>query len=378
MRICFSTTGDVRATATLKRALGMAAPLRARAHDVGLMIWDTPANRERIARECPGVDTLWIPAGASPLAELRLKRRLLAQWRPDLVYVCAYGLRNLFTRGAAGGGAVIIEHSELASAIPDMRQRQLWEWLVEALSVRGADGLLCASRYLENLYRRRARAWGRRQLPVLYHPYAYTAGPADPVRVAEIRMLGSGRAVMLYMGTLVANYGVFEMLDATARLASQREDFVLHVLGHGRHASQARQRAAELGLSGRVNFHGYVPEESLSAWFQAADVFLAPIHSTVQDLARCPSKLYMYLPSRKPIVTSRLGDPGDLLGEDGFYHEAGNAASMAEALARALDASANWKPLTVRPEAHSWEARTDEFLAWVSAQGLKGGIPCMA
>ena len=365
MRICFATTGDVRITATMKRALGMAPALAARGHQVGILAWDTPANRARLMDECPQAEPLWVDAALPVVREAAAKRRHLRAWRPDIVYVCAYSLRNLILRGAAaGGGRVVIEHSELFSAIRDVRRRYLLELLLEHASVLNADGLLCASRYLVEVYTRRARLLGRKGLPIAYHPYAYTPVAPDPDRLDEIRRAAAGRRIVLYMGTLVRNYGIFDILEATARLARTRTDFTVQVLGHGRHAAEARQVAERLGLQDRVMFHGYAPESDLPAWFAAADVFLAPINDTVQDLARCPSKVYMYLASRKPIVTSPIGDPHDLLGADGFYYPPGDVAGMAATVSRALDASPTWKPQVVDAARHTWAHRTDEFLAW--------------
>lgn len=371
MRIAFLTVGDIRVTATAKRAFGMAQPLARRGHHVGIVAWDTPANRARLAVECPGADALWVHPAASVQSEWRARARHLSAWNPDLVYVCAAGLRNWIGWRRLGRRVrVVVEHSELRSAIPAARHRRLWEILVEYASIVGADGLLCASRYLQRVYVRRAGQAGRPRLPIAYHPYAYTPGPVpDQETVAALRAEGDGRRIILYMGTLVANYGIFEIIEAAGHLIRQRRNFVLHVLGHGRHAEQARQHVAQAGLDDTIRFHGYAAEESLSAWFAAADVFLAPIHSTVQDLARCPSKLYMYLPAQRPIVTSRLGDPGDLLQDDGFYHEPGDAADMAATMGRALDAAPSWRPSVVDPAHHTWEFRTGEFLSWCASQG---------
>ena len=50
------------------------------------------------------------------------------------------------------------------------------------------------------------------------------------------------------------------------------------------------------------------------------------MNDTVQDKARCPSKLYMYLPYCKPIVTARIGEPFSVLGDKGYYYDCGSNA----------------------------------------------------
>jgi glycosyltransferase involved in cell wall biosynthesis len=365
--------GDIQITATMKRATGMAQPLTARGHQVGIIAWDTPANRARLQKECPNAEPIWLPRGLHGFQESRMKIARMRAWRPDVVYVCAFSSHNWIMRISLPDHCrVIIEHSERFSAIPGTRKRHLWELLLEYVSVLGADGLLCASRYLTNLYARHARAMGRSHLPVHYFPYAYgSEAPPDPARVTTLRQQTTGKKTVLYMGTLMPNYGIFDILHATANLLRKRQDFRLVVLGHGDAARQARTLVERLGLGGVVEFYGYVPDKDLPMWFLLADVFLAPLNNTVQDLARCPSKVYMYLPFRKPIVTCPIGDPHDLLGEDGFYYPAGDVNGMSQAMERALDASTTWKPAHVDPQKHNWSYRTDEFLAWLDTIGIK-------
>lgn len=376
MRICFVTTGDIETLATIKRAAGMAGPLHGAGHTVGVLAWDTPGNRERFGLEAPHADMLWIRAGLSAWSERAVKRRMLKEWHPDVVYVCAFGMRNSITRFELPRAVrVIVEHSELASAIPRSARSRCKERAFETFSVLAADGLLCASRYLEAHFLKRAAACGRHRMPVLYHPYAYNPQmlKTEPGLRDEILRRKGGRRMLLYMGTLAVNYGILDLLKGVKALSRRRNDFTFHILGRGRHASEARRIAAEMDLEDVVFFEGYVPEEALGTWFACTDVFLAPIYDTVQDKARCPSKVYMYLPFGKPIVTSRIGDPWHVLGEDGFYFPPGDIGEMAATISRALDQSEQWVPKAFRPQEHTWEYRTQQFLDWIHNHFLGSG-----
>lgn len=374
MRICFVTTGDIESLATIKRATGMTEPLHRAGHMVGIVAWDTPANRERFSLEAPQAEVLWVPADRSPWNERSLKRRMLNAWHPDVVYVCAFGMRNSITRFELPRSVrVIVEHSELASAIPRSAHSRRKERAFEMLSVFAADGVLCASRFLEAYFLKHAAACGRRGLPVLYHPYAYNPQTLkmEPGLQASILRRKGGKRMLLYMGTLAVNYGILDLLKGVKALSRRRDDFGFHILGRGRHADEARRLAAEMGLEGVAHFEGYVPEEALGSWLGCTDVFLAPIYDTTQDKARCPSKVYMYLPFGKPIVTSKIGDPWQLLGDDGFYFTPGDTEEMAATISQALDQSEQWAPTAFRPEEHTWECRTQQFLDWLQSH-VKG------
>jgi len=366
MHICFITTGDLMSIATGKRATGMAAPLAALGHRVSIIIQETPLNRERLALECPAAEALFFPADG-PAGEVRHKRALLRQARPDVIYVCAYGVRNMVLGpGARRRSVRLVEHSELRSGIPGLPflQRRC-DRALELLSALTFDGQVCASHTLEREYAGIMRRL-RRPRPLLYLPYAYSEEVLLPPKVdmSALQERYAGRQVLLYMGTLTANYGLFHMLEAAERLRQSRRDFVLLMLGRGRHAEQAAEFVAAHRLEDAVELLGYVPEAELAGYFRLASAFLMPLMDTVQDWARCPSKLFMYLPFEKPIVTSPIGEALDHLGDDGFYFQPGDVAGLAVQLDRALAAAPTWRP-TRDFHQHAWRERAKAFAAWL-------------
>src|SRR5690606_34808483 len=75
------------------------------------------------------------------------------------------------------------------------------------------------------------------------------------------------------------------------------------------------------GIGDEVEFLGYVDEDKLSSYFSIANAFVSPLNNTIQDIARCPSKIYMYLPFKKPIITSKIGEPHEIFKEEGLYFD---------------------------------------------------------
>jgi len=366
MRIAFVTTGDIARIATSKRAFGMAGPLSKLGYQVGLIAQDTVNNRERREIECPSADGLWFEGG-SLLHEIKAKQRLIANFAPDIVYVCSFGARNLIVPFRSYKKAIyLVEHSELLSAIKGVSIAHYAKAKIfEFASPYWFDGQVCASQYLKNYFAQAAKNLSDRAA-VLYLPYAYSDEQLTPVPadVEELLLQYEGKVKIVYMGTLAANYGILDILEAMHVLKNKGPDFRCIVLGDGRHAQMARERAEALGVADIVDFKGYVPDRKLPAYLSIADIFVAPIFNTTQDIARCPSKLYMYSAYNVPIVTSPFGEAKELLGENPFYFQPGNSLSMADALQRAAERTLDWSPSWVAAE-QSWMERSKVFVAWV-------------
>ena len=287
---------------------------------------------------------------------------------PDVVWICGLGIRNWVKfRNSDKSPVCMMDHVELFSGIPRMnRLRRIWDAFTEWRSLMTFDAHICASRYLENLFNRRLR-WLLKKSPTFYYPYAYGKQlvSVDISLSRELSTRYEGKKVLLYMGSFYENYGCLDMLEAVKRLAVERDDFVFAMIGSGPIKEQCKFLSDTRTLKLRADVFGYIPEAELPAWFNRAHAFVCPLRDTIQDWARCPSKLYMYLPFKKPIVTSPIGEALELLKEDGFFYKPGDLDQLKDALSRALDTE-DWEP-TVDPLLHTWESRADAWLEWMQS-----------
>ncbi len=352
MKICFYTTGDIREIATMKRALGMAGPLMKLGWEVSIIAEDSPTNRSRIAIEAPGADVRYFPRSGA-WSEIRRKRALLRAVAPDVVWVCALTVRN-FVSGTRA--RVLVEHSELASAI------RSWSWdkrlivkFLENYSTR-YSGLVCASRYLERYYAAKTRK------PIFYSPYAYNEDVIRmPLTIQERLQREKGASyAFLYLGSMEREYGLFTMLEAMKILAQRGKDIKLYLVGEGGGCTAATDFIRANGLEEQIIQTGYAREEELNDYFTMADAFISPLNDTVQDWARCPSKVYMYLPYNKPVLTNRIGEPLEIFGERGLYFDTSDPQSLADLMER----TASLRQGNVDAAEHSWTARAEAFDAW--------------
>jgi len=369
MHIAFVTFGNYSKFPTLKRATGMAAPLLKAGHVVSLLLEDSEDNRQKVGNECPGAQVFYHKRSPKPRGERSAKNETLRQIRPDVVWICAVGART-WVRRPHKNCLMIADHSELPSAFVKKPLRKLYEYLCEWGHLWSFDAHVCASRYLEAFYSKRMRKVGQRPR-VHYSPYAFNQLLLDeaPVLLPQLQADYTKPKTVVYMGGFWENYGFWDMLHVFRQLLAERDDLQFLMLGKGPEKDAGQKWIQKNGLADRIHLVGYAPEEHLSSYFTFADAFICPLRRTLQDIARCPSKLYMYLAFRRPIVTCPIGEAEQIFGENGLYYEPGDRADLKRALEDALYSDRQSE--LPEPEAHNWEARAESFLEWFSQNFLK-------
>jgi glycosyltransferase involved in cell wall biosynthesis len=366
MRIAFVINSNLRTNASGKRAFGMAPYLVDQGCQVGLILQDHPAHRS-LESSLPNVEFVY-HAIDKPLVERRRKTQLVAQGEYDVAVICSLSVRNGIHLRGADAPVQILDHPEIMCSFEDLPAwRRASEWFAEWRSMLRYDGHLAVSRFIERRIRRRLQKL-RRPEHVLYSPFAAEDDLRhyDPDAAAAIR--GQyGKPIILYLGTFIAAYGFHEMLAAAARLAKRRKDFVLVMAGDGGELEKGKAFVAQQGLQDQVAFPGFLTGDQLRNYLYAAEAFVCPLNDTVRDWARSPGKIYMYAVTGRPIVTCRIGEAVDTLGEAGFYYEQGNVESLQTQLAAALDhGSAHVEGYDI---SHLfWQRRTDDFLSWLDAE----------
>lgn len=361
MKICFVTTGDIKTIATAKRALGMANCLSDLGWEVSILMMDTEENRHRVSIETDSRTKVFYYPEGTMQQERNAKESIIKAVDPDYLYICAFVARNVV--GIGHRSKKLVEHSELQSNISEVKSlKRPYFYALEYGSILYADALINASKYLDKVFSRREKQMGKADLPNLYLPYAY----ADVTAVqsgAQRPSPYAGRKVFVFLGSMVRGYGLFTMIEAMDKVRHNHPEALLLMLGQGPDYDNACNYVRSHDLSDNVHMKGYVAEEEISDYFSWTDYFMLPLNDTVQDWARCPSKLYMYLPYSKPVVTCKIGEPYEVLGDEGVYYQPSSADNLAEEMTRLLESGKT--TISINPENHSWKQRTKEFHDWI-------------
>ena len=356
MKILFLTLSHFSSFPTYKRAIGMGEELALMGDAVYIAVMDSVENRERMRFEAPHCIPLWF-RNAGVLREVYSKVRMCWHLKPDVVYSTSYSVRNLaFLRVLLPTTCLVTEFCELYSQVP--RRRLTWQ-LREVCACFESSRIIVASQYLQSHFEQYMKQY-KCSKPMLYSPYAY-----PQYLRPKLQKACNHEKNVVYMASLWKGYGVWDVVESFRKVLALRSDIRLLIIGGGPEKNALMAYLKEKKLSEKIVVLGYVPEDALNDYFSLADVFVSPIFDTIQDKARCPSKIFYYIAYNKPIVTCRIGEPANVLKEYGFYYRSGDVQSMAETIKQALDQSLTFSYPEGFLEKHSWKSRAVEFKEWV-------------
>lgn len=169
-------------------------------------------------------------------------------------------------------------------------------------------------------------------------PFGFDLGrfEARPPGADAIRARHPGRLLVFALGRHVYYKGFEFLLDALAHAPD------VHVIlgGRGPLTGELERRAGRLGLGGRIEFAGRIPDAELPAYYHACDVFCMP---SVERSEAFGIVQVEAMACGRPVVCCELHNGVTWVnrdGETGLVVPPANARALADALARLRDDSA--------------------------------------
>jgi glycosyltransferase involved in cell wall biosynthesis len=166
------------------------------------------------------------------------------------------------------------------------------------------------------------------------HPIYDIFGPAVPKATARATLgLAENVPLLLFFGHVRRYKGLHVLLEALPALRSQLPDAHLVVCGEFYEDERAtRKRIEELAVADMVTLHAeFVPNESVGAWFCAADLIVQPYVSATQS--GVAQIAYQF---ERPSVITDVGSLAATIPheEAGFVVPPNDPAALAAAIAR--------------------------------------------
>lgn len=167
-----------------------------------------------------------------------------------------------------------------------------------------------------------------------------TGLPLDDISAPPQRVVPEhGKWRLLQACRLIEKKGLFVTLEAFAQIADEFPQATLKLAGDGPLESALKSRARELGLEERVQFPGFLSQESLRAELADAHVFLHPSQVAADgNREGVPNALLEAMAAELPVVATRHGGIPEAVedGVSGRLFGEGDATGIAEALRQYL------------------------------------------
>lgn len=194
--------------------------------------------------------------------------------------------------------------------------------------LRQADSIAVASQaYIQSSPYLRPHADKCRVIPFGVDLAEFAATPAVEAAAHDLRALGNGRPILLFVGKFRHYKGVDVLLDALPQT-----DAHLLLIGTGMLEDALRRRTAELGLDARVTFLGEVDDATKIAAYHAADLFVLPSTNRAEAFGIV---LIEALACGLPLISTELGTGTSFVnqhGETGFVVAPGDPVALAGAI----------------------------------------------
>jgi glycosyltransferase involved in cell wall biosynthesis len=238
------------------------------------------------------------------------------RWVPDVIHAHEYraGLLALFLGSLVRAPLVVSEHNTAFPRGVLERRDLLRARIVFRRAAVVAPVSLDLAQVMSNLTKdTRVVTVPPSVDPSLFRP--------DSRRSADVLTLVS-------VGRLVVVKGHRYLIDALKALEIAGVDARLHIVGDGDLRRALEAQVDDLGLTGRVTFHGYLPKHEIAEVMRGSDIFVLP--SLWENL---PSVVLEALASGLPVVATRVGGVPEIVdAEAGVLLDPASPTALADAI----------------------------------------------
>ena len=146
------------------------------------------------------------------------------------------------------------------------------------------------------------------------------------------KMAGREQNIVLFLARISEEKGIYDLLEAIARIIKSGRDVVLKIVGDGE-LSEVRRRIEKLGIHEHVQILGWTTGQEKQTLLAKSTVFALP--SYVEGL---PMGLLEAMAAGLPVVASRVGAIPEVIqdGTSGFLVDPGDINGLADSVEKLL------------------------------------------
>lgn len=175
----------------------------------------------------------------------------------------------------------------------------------------------------------------------------------DAITLAQkSRPADKPRQSILFLARVVREKGVYELLEAYARIADRFPEIELVLAGDGEETDGVKRRVADLGLGDRVRLPGYVHGLDKAHILLDARIFVLPTF----EHEGLPNAILEAMGAGAVIITSRAGGIQEVVHspDNGIILEDINPESIADALSRIIGDASYIAEVSARNRSVAW------------------------
>jgi phosphatidyl-myo-inositol dimannoside synthase len=201
-------------------------------------------------------------------------------------------------------------------------------------------------------------------VPALKRPHRIPMGVAtdaltEPQHQAAVEIRRRHRRgqgpLLVFLGRLVDEKGVEDLLRAVALLRDRLPDTTALIVGDGQDRVDLEHCAAALGIRDRLTFTGWIDSGAVPAYLAAADAFIGPSRRAANGWVEAQGlTLIEAMSTGVPVIATRLGGVPDAVIHErtGLLVDERSPEQIADAVCRLQSNSALAPALTSRARAH--------------------------
>ncbi|AKB58118.1 glycosyltransferase [Methanosarcina barkeri] len=166
--------------------------------------------------------------------------------------------------------------------------------------------------------------------------------------------------IVYNVGRLYEEKGQNYLIDAINEVVKTRKDVLCIIGGSGPLRDKLQNQINDLNLQNHVLLIGFVPDELLSFWMYACDVFVLPSLSEGN-----PTVMFECLGCGKPFVGTKVGGVPEIIISDdyGLVVEPKNSKDLANMIKIALDKKWDSQHIKRYGEKFTWENITKDIIS---------------
>lgn len=140
--------------------------------------------------------------------------------------------------------------------------------------------------------------------------------------------------VLIFIGNIKKNKGVFELMEAFTQLNKCYSDLHLIYVGDGKERKKLVEEKVKGELRKKVHFVGEKPYIEIPAWLSASDIFAFPSYHE-----GLPNVVVEALACKRPVVATRVGGIPEVVeeGKSGILINKGDISSLVKSIKELLE-----------------------------------------